>query len=491
MFRIDRTDDSNTPINVDMSKTKRQLGLTWVGQYYSRYGEIQLENFLRLLENFASDEQPSTGDDVGLVLKNVMGQLWYHTNDTDNLNNKTLKVYDDNRYLGTDGWKRLEPIISQDEPTAHAEGELWYNPSTNVIKISRGVRWESTTVQLAKDSERLGGFTSEQFIRSDVDDTVYGTLRTSELLPNRHLEYDLGKSNSRWETIYGNTIDVNSSHDLKPEFTDRYDLGKNASRWRELYVAVVDASNFKNINPLLTDQYSIGTPNRRWKSIDVGTANVEFLDTTKPKTNTSTLGDITSRWDYLYVDTLDATDTNSLIPSTNNAKDLGSSTKVWHNIYVDVIKTTKTETLRPRLDGTYDLGSVTTKYKNLYVDNIQGNVVYKGDIKFDIIRNSKSSGIVWEGLSDTHSIYVEEYGNNESTRLVIENRDNPSDHTTFRSKLNNSTSKDLMNVRENVVEVVAGTLRSKGTVEVEDESVSHGCEMKYNNSNETLEFRFY
>lgn len=491
MYRIDRTDDRNTPINVDMSTTKRQLGLEWAGQYYSRYGEIQLENFLRLLENFASDEQPNTRDDAGLSLKNVEGQLWYHTNDTDNLNTKTLKVYDDNRFDGTSGWKRLEPIISQNEPSVHAEGELWYNPSSNVIKISRGVRWESTTVEMAKNSELLGGLTPDQFIRSDVDDTIYGTLRTGEVLPNRHLEYDLGKSNSRWETIYGNTIDVNSSHDLKPEFSDRYDLGKNTSRWRELFVAVVDASNFKNINPLLTDQFSIGTPNRRWKSIDVATANAEFMSTVKPKTSSDTLGTITSRWDYLYVDTLDASNANSLIPNGDNAKDLGSSTKAWRNIYVDVIKTTKTETLYPRLDSTYSLGTSSNKYKNLYVDNIQGDVVYKGDVKFDIIRNGVSTGIVWEGLTDTHSMYVEEYTNGESTRLVIENRDNPSDHTTFRSKTTSSSLKDLMHVRHNEVEVVAGTLRSKGSIEVEDQSVNHGCEMKYNKSNETLEFRFY
>ena len=92
-YRVDRTDETNVPINVDMSVTKRQLGLTWVGQYYSRYGEVQSENFLRLLENFASDTQPNSNDDPGLALNNVLGQLWYHTDDTGTNLRTTLKVF--------------------------------------------------------------------------------------------------------------------------------------------------------------------------------------------------------------------------------------------------------------------------------------------------------------------------------------------------------------------------------------------------------------
>ena len=81
MYRIDRTDPNNIPITVDMSTTKNQAGLTWVGQFHSRYGEILHENTLKLLENFASNNPPEINDDAGLPFNKLNGMLWYDTNE--------------------------------------------------------------------------------------------------------------------------------------------------------------------------------------------------------------------------------------------------------------------------------------------------------------------------------------------------------------------------------------------------------------------------
>ena len=485
-YEVNRTDAGNTPINVEMSVTKRQLGLTWVGQYYSRYGEVQSENFLRLLENFASDTQPNTSDDSGLALNNVKGQLWYHTDDIDTNSRNTLKVYNDNRDIGTNGWKRLEPIINNNEPSIHTEGELWYQPSSNTLKMSRGNRWEETTVLVALDSDRLGGLTPDKYVRSDVNDTIYGVLRTNEVMPDRHNEYDLGKGNLRWETIYGNTLDVNSSHTIFPEFTDSYDLGASARRWRNGYFSLMDSINYTNVSPLSTNQYTLGNNAKWWNSAHIRTVNVDSVSTFGPKESNSTIGTASNRWSYAYLTVLDTSSSRSLIPLTHNQFDLGSSSRKWANAYIEVIRSTKTENLQPRLDNSFDIGTVSNKYRNIFVNNISSDVSIKGDISFEIISNDKSKGIEWAGLGDIHSIYVEEYTGANSTRLVVHNDSDINDHTVFRG-----FSGDIAYFKHNELEVVGGVLKTKGSLKVESETTSNGCEMVYNESNETLDFIFY
>jgi hypothetical protein len=70
-----------------------------------------------------------------------------------------------------------------------------------------------------------------------------------------------------------------------------------------------------------------------------------------------------------------------------------------------------------------------------------------GDLTFSITtKNAATKGLIWSGLTDAHKIFVEEYGNSESTRLVIYNADNGDvDYTVFRS----GTSIDTLEVRRN------------------------------------------
>jgi len=58
--------------------------LTLVGRNYIGYGEIQNENFLFLLENFANTTAPTTP---------ISGQLWFDTN------SNVLKAYDGDKWV--------------------------------------------------------------------------------------------------------------------------------------------------------------------------------------------------------------------------------------------------------------------------------------------------------------------------------------------------------------------------------------------------------
>ena len=59
--------------------------LRFVGKNYAGYGEVQNENFLHLLENFANTTPPP---------KVITGQIWYDSNST----TKKLKYYDGTKW---------------------------------------------------------------------------------------------------------------------------------------------------------------------------------------------------------------------------------------------------------------------------------------------------------------------------------------------------------------------------------------------------------
>jgi len=87
--------------------------LKFVGKNYSGYGEIQNENFLHLLENFASNSAP---------LKAISGQLWYDSSTS------KLKFYDGIKWRAAGSTE-----VSNTDPIGLIEGDLWYKPSTKQL----------------------------------------------------------------------------------------------------------------------------------------------------------------------------------------------------------------------------------------------------------------------------------------------------------------------------------------------------------------------
>lgn len=90
--------------------------LVLTGKAVPNYGEIQQENFVRLLENFAANVAPQNA---------TVGQLWYDSSAG------ALKVYSINEQ-----WTALGGIISSStEPTSSTEGTLWYNSDEKILYL--------------------------------------------------------------------------------------------------------------------------------------------------------------------------------------------------------------------------------------------------------------------------------------------------------------------------------------------------------------------
>ena len=93
--------------------TSTSIGL--LGRNYVGYGEVQNENFLFLLENFAGTNPPARA---------VEGQTWY-----DSVNNK-LNTYD-----GTNWVPVGAATSSENAPSGPTEGALWFKISTKQLYV--------------------------------------------------------------------------------------------------------------------------------------------------------------------------------------------------------------------------------------------------------------------------------------------------------------------------------------------------------------------
>lgn len=89
------------------------LDIKLIGKNYAGYGEVQNENFVNLLENFAGEATPP---------RPLSGQIWFDTR-----NNK-LKFYDGLKFRTAGGAE-----ISPTQPTGLATGDFWYDTANNQL----------------------------------------------------------------------------------------------------------------------------------------------------------------------------------------------------------------------------------------------------------------------------------------------------------------------------------------------------------------------
>jgi hypothetical protein len=99
--------------------TSTSIGL--LGRNYTGYGEVQNENFLYLLENFANDAPPA---------RPLSGQTWYDT-----ITN-SLNVYNGSSWTPVGS-----AIVSQTEPSGF-NGSLWYKNTTDQLSVYEDGVWK-------------------------------------------------------------------------------------------------------------------------------------------------------------------------------------------------------------------------------------------------------------------------------------------------------------------------------------------------------------
>ena len=119
--------------------------LKLIGKNFAGYGEIQNENFVFLLENFASAQQPP---------RPIAGQIWYDSGET------KLKFYDGAAWKTTGG-----TTSTNAQPVNLAEGDLWFDNVNQKLYIYNGVDFSFIGPQDAGDG--LTQMQSKEIVATD------------------------------------------------------------------------------------------------------------------------------------------------------------------------------------------------------------------------------------------------------------------------------------------------------------------------------------
>jgi hypothetical protein len=136
-------------------------GLNLVGKNYVGYGEMQQENFVWLLENFANDTPPTNP---------IAGQLWFDSA------TKLLNFYDGGRF-------RLvsTKTVGNTAPINNNVGDTWWDTANDQYKAWTGTDWSLVGPSYSKVDGKSGA----------IVETVYDTSG------NKHTVVSLYVNNNR------------------------------------------------------------------------------------------------------------------------------------------------------------------------------------------------------------------------------------------------------------------------------------------------------
>jgi microcystin-dependent protein len=440
------------PYNVNFTDPNKQESITvydnlpddttdliFPGRNVTGYGKIIAENFLKLLENFASPNRPS---------RPIEGQLWYDNS----TGKKELFIYD-----GTN-WKSASTIQKgTTEPRAEDSsiGELWVDTTNQQLYVFSGQNWilvgpnfstglrsgpvvesvvdadnvdrviltvyvqDEPIIIISKDSftpkTTVRGFTR---IRSGINITdisnigvggfapkFYGTSTVAESLSIGGVAVDASKflrsdsSNTTEEQLNirnNNGLTVGSDGTLNFTTTttsaqiynktagSSIDIQTNRGGTPATILRVVN--NTVGINKDVPDE-----------SLDVGgnikASGILFTTNTSESTNLNngsirTAGGISVTKNVIIGQTLEVrgtSTTNSIIPSVGDVFDLGSDSEVggrrWNTVYA---KTIKADNIVGPLQGNL-IGNATTatNLRSRTTFSIAGDITTVAGVEFD------------------------------------------------------------------------------------------------------------
>src|SRR6056297_3580958 len=175
-YSIPYTDEANNGTIVVVDNTlNEQTSLKIPGRNFSGYGSVIAENFLHLLENFASSTEPP---------RPTEGQLWYDTTP----GAEQLKVYDGTSWIPSGGLNKSanEPDVAQS-----LIGDLWVDTDNQQLYLNSGAGWVLVGPEFSQGlatgprAEQIVGTDDKSYtvLVFDINDTPVMILSSNEFTP--------------------------------------------------------------------------------------------------------------------------------------------------------------------------------------------------------------------------------------------------------------------------------------------------------------------
>lgn len=387
------------------------LDIKLIGRNYAGYGEVQNENMVHLLENFAGTSEPP---------RKIAGQIWYDSG------SKKLKFYDGNKFRTSGGAE-----IGTNPPSGLTTGDFWFDTSSNQL-----FAWSGTAFTLIGPQAVENAGTTE--LKSiSVNDTngithpiVQGLInnQTVFIISSTTFTLELGSSLRPVFTVIRQGINligtnVGTDHTI-PESDPNlfYDLnfGKTNSLYRfwgtsssslklqgidgTLYTAQdfisADNPNFTGGVSFDDAGFTLGTDDDIKFFIDNGNPTLEHVISDKQIVFKTTVSN--TRKTAMLLSGAD------ILPGETSSS-LGRSgqgfSKVYASEYYGLFKGTADQADKVLVGGTYIDGTITATANKIAARDANG-ILYAtrfsglSDLA-DNIQGGQSGSIVYQSASDT------------------------------------------------------------------------------------------
>ena len=335
--------------------------LRLVGKNYAGYGEVQNENFVHLLENFANTSAPP---------KSITGQIWFDTQI------KKLKFYDGAKFKTAGGAE-----ASASAPSGLSVGDFWWDTAAKQLYTYTG-----------NDFTLIGPIASPDLGTSIISPAVvYGTLITAE---GPHTILKVIADNKTIAVISKTAFTLDNSKNPIDDFTV---IKKGITLVKSQTGVSTDdftfwgtASNATKLGGFSADQYiktgesafisevSFGDP-----GFQVGDGNdlrVRVENGTDVIVENRLGNDITFR--ITVEDAIDERDIaiikrTGVEPGISNAYALGSTTKRWSNVYSTAFNGALTGAVTGNTTGTHK-GNVLANDDTVLIDATTKQIGFAG-----------------------------------------------------------------------------------------------------------------
>jgi hypothetical protein len=306
-------------VTVDDGTIDTTTDLRFVGKNYAGYGEVQNENFLHLMENFANTSAPP---------KPIIGQVWYDSG------NKKLRFYDGSKFRTASGAE-----IGPTAPSGLQSGDFWFDTSAGQLYT-----WNSTEFVLI-GPETPPDLGASAVVSQVVKDTIGNNHTIVKFQSGGDVISVVSKDaftlNSTINPITGFTTIkkgvnlVNTNGTTGVTSTDHYFWGtaSNATRLggypASEYIRLGEVA-FDNEISFKDQGFTVGDQN----DLRVRVENGDEPVIENRLGNTITFRIRVSDSDLRNVGIITTT---GIVPGTNNFFNLGSAGARWSNIYTNTL----------------------------------------------------------------------------------------------------------------------------------------------------------
>jgi len=151
-YRLNRTDGELLVDLTDGILDNTTTDITLIGKNYKGFGEFINENFIKVMENFASTSQPANP---------MIGQLWFDKQDN------RLKVYDGTSFRPATG-----SVVSSTQPSNLNVGDIWIDNEENKLYIWDGTDLTLIGPEYSAAQGKTGFEVASQIDSSDIQRTI-------------------------------------------------------------------------------------------------------------------------------------------------------------------------------------------------------------------------------------------------------------------------------------------------------------------------------